>query len=115
MEYLLYRLMLNCVAVPINRMLDPMWLDKTPDECRFQMLGNYYTSEDPWADIRREHPGQAAYRPRVHRSIVLVVEKEDADQEDGVAIVRLRADRAPRILARVSARAAITEADALSQ
>ena len=92
-------------------MLDPEWLDKTPEQCRFQMLGNWFSSADPWADICREHPRQAAFRPRVHRSIVLVAEKEDADQEEGVAIVRLESNRAPVVLARVRAGAAIAEAD----
>ncbi|KAH6633200.1 hypothetical protein C7974DRAFT_167381 [Boeremia exigua] len=101
-------------AVPINRMLDPMWLDKTPEQCRFQMLGNYHASQDPWTDIWKEHPHQAGNRPRVRRSIVLVAEKEDANEEDGVAIVRLKADRPPKVLARVSAGKAIVEADALS-
>ncbi|KAJ8113409.1 hypothetical protein OPT61_g4457 [Boeremia exigua] len=102
-------------AVPINRMLDPDWLDKNPDQCRFQMLGNYHASSDPWMDIRREHPRQSACRPSVHRTIVLVAEKEDADQEGGIAIVRLESNRAPKVLARVRAGAAVAEADAFSR
>src|SRR5690242_6161169 len=42
---------LTSKALPINRMLDPSWLDKTPDQCRFQMLGSYHASTDPWAEI----------------------------------------------------------------
>lgn len=42
---------------------------------------------------------------------MLVAEKEDADQEEGVAIVRLESNRAPVVLARVRAGAAIAEAD----
>lgn len=78
------------------------------------MLGNYHASEDPWDDICMNHPGQASNRPRVNRSIVLVAEKEDADQEDGVAIVRLQSNRPPKILARVSAGEAIAKADEIS-
>lgn len=75
------------------------------------MLGNWYSSTDPWEDICREHPRQSAFRPRVNRTIVLVAEKEDADEEDGVAIVRLASQRAPLVLARVRASMAIAEAD----
>jgi hypothetical protein len=42
---------------------------------------------------------------------VLVAEREHADQEDGVALVRLESNRAPVVLARVRAGAAIAEAD----
>ncbi|KAJ4989754.1 hypothetical protein SVAN01_04784 [Stagonosporopsis vannaccii] len=98
-------------ALPINHMLDPLWLDKTPDQCRFQMLGNYHSSEDPWADICREHPQHASCRPRVSRRIILVAEKENADEDDGVAIVRLKSDRPPKVLARVSAGEAVAKAD----
>lgn len=92
-------------------MLDPEWLEKTPEQCRFQMLGNWFSSDDPWDDICREHPRQCAFRPRVHRTIVLVAEKEDANQEDGVAVVRLESHRAPVVLAKVRASLAIAEAD----
>lgn len=79
------------------------------------MLGNYYASNDPWADISREHPPQSALRPRIHRTIVLVAEKEDADEPDGIAVVRLESHRRPKVLARVSAGTAIEEADAIVQ
>lgn len=96
-------------------MLDPEFVDKTPEQCRFQMLGNWFSSTDPWMDICREHPRQAAIRPRVHRTIVLVAEKEDADQEDGMAVVKLQPNQTPVVLARVSAGPAIREADFWAQ
>lgn len=42
---------------------------------------------------------------------MLVAEKEDANQEDGVAVVRLESHRAPVVLAKVRASLAIAEAD----
>jgi hypothetical protein len=89
-------------------MLDSAWFDKTLEQCRFQMRGSWFSLADPWADVCREHPRQAVFRPRVHRSIVLVAEREDADREDGVAVVRLESNRAPVVL---RAGAAISEAD----
>lgn len=100
-------------AVPINQMLDPLWLDRHPDECRFQMLGNWHASNDPWAEICRQHPQQAALRPRIHRQIVLVAENEDANDPNGIIIARLESERKPKVLARVSAGTAIAEADAI--
>jgi hypothetical protein len=77
------------------------------------MLGNFHTSDEPWEEISREHPGHAALRLRIHRQIVLVVEKEDPNAPDGIAVVRLESHKRPRVLARVSAATAIAETDAL--
>ena len=92
-------------------MFDPAWPDKIPGQCRFQMRGNWFSLADPWADICREHPRQAVFRPGVHKSAVLIAEKEDADEEDVVAVIRLESDLAPVVLARVRAGAAIAETD----
>jgi hypothetical protein len=46
---------------------------------------------------------------------VLVAEKEDADQKDGVAIVRLESNRAPVVLARVRAGTTIAEVDSWAE
>ena len=82
-------------------------LDRHPDECKFRMLGTWHASQDPWADTSREHPRQAASRPRIHRQIVLVAEKERADERNGIAIVRLESGHGLQVLARVSASIAV--------
>ena len=103
------------LAVPINQIMDPLWLDRHPDEGRFQMLGNWHTSNDPWAELRRQHPRQAALRPQIHRQIVLVAEKEDGNDPNGITIARLESGQEPEVLARVSAGAAVAEADAIAK
>jgi hypothetical protein len=50
-------------AVPISSMLEPRWLNMKAGQSRFQMLGNFYSSNDPWAEIRMVHPRQCAIRP----------------------------------------------------
>jgi hypothetical protein len=59
------------------------------------MQGNRHTSNDPWAEISMQHPQQAALRPRIHRQIVLVAEKKDAAEPNGIAIARLESGREP--------------------
>lgn len=114
-------------AVPINTMLERSWLEMQPAQCGFVMLGNFQPHPNPWPAICREHPRQCAARPRLHRTIVLVAEKEDANQSDGIAIVRLLWDGDTRsideqtpqpeceVLTRLSAGEAIREADRLSR
>lgn len=76
-------------------------------------LGDCHTAADPWAEIAANQPRHAAFRPRIHRQIVLVADKEDADAPDGIAIVRLEPDKRPKVLARASAGTGIAVADAL--
>ncbi|KAI4655827.1 hypothetical protein J4E93_000542 [Alternaria ventricosa] len=117
-------------AVPISSMLEPSWAKmKKTDESRLQMLGNWHSSSDPWADIRRAHPRQCAFRPTVHRNIILVAEKEDADDPEGMSLVRLKwdgntdgvEDASPalmpevEILGKMSAGKALEEADRAAQ
>lgn len=86
---------LTTLAVPIGKISDQEWLDRHPDGCRSQMQGNRHTSNDPWAEISMQHPQQAALRPRIHRQIVLVAEKKDATEPNGIAIARLESGREP--------------------
>ncbi|KAI4691844.1 hypothetical protein J4E81_007371 [Alternaria sp. BMP 2799] len=116
--------------VPISSMLEPSWAKmKKTEESRLQMLGNWHSSSDPWADIRRAHPRQCAFRPTVHRNIILVAEKEDADDPEGMSLVRLKwdgntdgvEDASPalmpevEILGKMSAGKALEEADRAAQ
>jgi hypothetical protein len=111
-------------------MLEPSWSKmKNPGDSRFQMLGNFHSSSNPWADIRRAHPRQCAFRPTVHRNIILVAEKEDANGPEGMALVRLKWDgntdgiksASPalmpevEILGKMSADKALEEADQAAQ
>ncbi|KAK4984652.1 hypothetical protein LTR28_002282, partial [Elasticomyces elasticus] len=66
-------------AVPINSMLEPNWLQMKAGQSRFQMLGNYFSSADPWLDIRQMHPRNCLDRHEIHRKLVLVAEHEDAN------------------------------------
>ncbi|KAF2128713.1 hypothetical protein P153DRAFT_404995 [Dothidotthia symphoricarpi CBS 119687] len=79
----------SAAAIYIESMLDPEWLERKPGQSRFQMLGNFYSSTDPWTEIRASHPRQCVFRPNIHRTLILVAEQEDANQSEGVTIVRL--------------------------
>ena len=56
------------------------------------MLGNYTPLTQPWDEIRTTHPRFCLDRPDVHRQLIAVVEKQDANTADGVAIVMLEWD-----------------------
>ena len=56
------------------------------------MLGNYTPLTQPWDEIRTMHPRFCLDRPDVHRQLIAVVEKQDANTADGVAIVMLEWD-----------------------
>ncbi len=56
------------------------------------MLGNYTGLPQPWDDISTMHPRFCLDRPDVHRQLIAVVEKQDADNANGVAIARLEWD-----------------------
>ncbi|KAI8931073.1 hypothetical protein NX059_012084 [Plenodomus lindquistii] len=79
-------------AVPINSKLEPKWLKMKAGESRFQMLGNFSSMDDPWSEIRTAHSQQCVFRPEIHRTLIAVAEKEDANQADGIALVRLSWD-----------------------
>nr|POE94777.1 hypothetical protein CFP56_17014 [Quercus suber] len=79
-------------AVPINSMLEPDWLKMKPGQSRFQMLGNYHSSSDAWSEIRTAHPRQCAVRPAVHRTLILVVQQENANEAEAISLVRLEWD-----------------------
>ncbi|KAH9822818.1 amino acid permease protein [Teratosphaeria destructans] len=79
-------------AVPINSMLEPGWLNQAPGKSRFQMLGNFYSSQDPWSEIRTAHPRQCVVRPHIHRTLILVAKEEDANQDGAMALARLKWD-----------------------
>ncbi|KAF7682225.1 hypothetical protein GT037_001201 [Alternaria burnsii] len=116
-------------AVPINSMLEPSWLNMRSGDSRFQMLGNFYSSNKPWEDIRAAHPQQCVFRPSVHRTLILVAEHDDANRPEGMTLARLKwdgdievvEDASPllmpevEIVAKVSAEKALEEADRAAQ
>ncbi|KAB2105988.1 hypothetical protein AG0111_0g6212 [Alternaria gaisen] len=116
-------------AVPINSMLEPSWLNTKSGDSRFQMLGNFYSSKNPWDDIRVVHPQQCVFRPSVHRNLILVAEHDDANRPEGMTLARLKwdgdietvEDAIPllmpevEIVAKVSAEMALEEADRAAQ
>ncbi|KAK5158586.1 hypothetical protein LTS14_003606, partial [Recurvomyces mirabilis] len=79
-------------AVPISEMLEPDWLKMKPSASRFQLLGNYNKSSDPWSEIREAHPLNCVARPKAHRTLILVAQQETADQADAMVVVRLKWD-----------------------
>ncbi|CAN9132046.1 unnamed protein product [Alternaria alternata] len=116
-------------AVPINSMLEPSWLNMRSGDSRFQMLGNFYSSNNPWDEIRVAHPQQCVFRPSVHRTLILVAEHDDANGPEGMTLARLKWDgnieavenASPslmpeiEIVAKVSAGTALKEADRAAQ
>ena len=110
-------------------MLEPSWLKMRPGDSRFQMLGNFCSSSDPWADIRAALPQQCVFRPTIHRTLILVAEQENANGPEGMTLVRLKwdgntkavEDASPalmpevEIVAKVSAERALEEADRAGQ
>lgn len=111
-------------------MLEPNWLQMKAGQSRFQMLGNYFSSADPWLDIRQRHPRNCLAHHQVHRNLVLVAEHEDANSPEGTTIVHLRwngdlssvsRDANPgvilesEILKRVRASEALQEMDRIAQ
>ncbi|KAL1800740.1 hypothetical protein ACET3X_001082 [Alternaria dauci] len=112
-------------AVPINSMLEQSWLKMRPGDSRFQMLGNFYSSSNPWNDIRAAHLQQCVSRPTIHRTLILVAEHDDANGPEGMTLARLKWDGDVKavenaspalmpeveIVAKVSAEKALEEAD----
>ena len=70
----------------MEEMLEPDSLYYNEGESRFE-LGALYTKEtDPLTKIRRKFPWTCLTSERIHRNLLLVAEKEDANSEKGMAI-----------------------------
>jgi hypothetical protein len=67
-------------------MLEPDWSYMNPGESRFSFWQSYARDPSPWTQIRRNHPRACLTSDRIHRKLLLVAEKEDADSEGGLAI-----------------------------
>ncbi|OJD30790.1 amino acid permease protein [Diplodia corticola] len=68
--------------------LEPDHMLKAPDALRVQMAGNYSGRTDGWAEISRLYPWFCKSHPSTHRRVAIVVDRQEWDEEDGVALVR---------------------------
>lgn len=67
-------------------MLETDWIDKKHGESRFWFRG---IAGDELSEVRRDLPFTCLLDESIHRQLVLVAEKEDANDHDGVALCRL--------------------------
>lgn len=75
-------------------MLEPNWTSLPRGRSRFWHRGNFFnrTHNGMLEQVRREHPCTCLVNEDIHRRLLLVAEKENADDEEGMAVYRLDGD-----------------------